>query len=190
MVSMFQEGDEMSHTCRRCLRIGARHECCSEEPAPSRLEDALKRLCGSRLCLILQFMDEGKIGHHHAKCLGPIYSAENLSANSFQFIGNLERQRKYERSVDTLKWNVQPLVIVEGKKLRLCGLGFETHDDVFSQGVLSPDFQHREKLVEMALGEFGIDGEPELSARLCGSNDSALRSGGGLLRSGHMVSSL
>jgi len=41
----------------------------------------------------------------------------------------------------------------------------------------------------MALGEFGIDGEPKLSARLCGRNDFALRSGGGLLRSRHVVSS-
>ncbi len=85
-------------------------------------------------------MDEGKIGHHHAKCLGPIHSAENLSANSFQFIGDLERQRKYESGVDTLKWNVQPLVVVERNKLRLSGLGFETHDDVFSQGILSAGF--------------------------------------------------
>jgi hypothetical protein len=133
-------------------------------------------------------MNEGEIGHHHAKCLGPIHPAENLSANSFQFIGNLERQRKYERGVDTLEWNIQPLVVVEGNKLRLSGLGFETHDDVFSQGVLSPNSQHREKLVEMALGELGIDGEPELSALLCGRNDPALRSAYGLLRNGHVVS--
>jgi len=120
-------------------------------------------------------MDEGIIGHHHAKCLGSIHPAENLSANPFQFVGNIEGQRKHESGVDTLKWNVQPLVIVERYKLRLCGLGFETHNDVFSQGVLSPDFQHSKKLVEMALGEFGIDGEPELSALLCGRNDPALR---------------
>jgi hypothetical protein len=88
-------------------------------------------------------MDEGKIGHHHAKCLGPVHSAEYLSANSFQLIGDLERQRKYESGVDTLKWNVQPLVVVERNKLRLRGLSFETHDDVLSEGVLSPDFQHR-----------------------------------------------
>jgi hypothetical protein len=72
----------------------------------------------------------------------------------------------------------------------LSGLGFETHDDVFSQGVLSPDFEHSKKLAEMALGEFGIDGEPELSARLCGRNDFALRPAYGLLRNGHMVSLL
>jgi hypothetical protein len=89
-----------------------------------------------------------------------------------------------------LKWNVQPLVVVERNKLRLRGLGFETHDDVFSQGVLSPDFEHGKELVEMALGEFGIDGEPELSALLRGRNDPALRSGYGLLRSGHVVSLL
>jgi hypothetical protein len=46
---------------------------------------------------------------------------------------------------------------------------------VFSQGILSPDFEHGKKLVEMTLGEFGIDSEPELSARLCGRNDFALR---------------
>jgi len=134
-------------------------------------------------------MNEGEIGHHHAKCLGPIHTAKNLSANSLQFIGNLEGQKKYERGVDTLKWNVQPLVVVERNKLRLSGLGFETHDDVFGQGVLSADFEHGKKLAEMALGEFGIDGEPELSARLCGRNDFALRSGCGLFSSGHVVSS-
>ena len=94
-------------------------------------------------------MDECKVGHHHAKCLGPIHPAENLPANSFQFVGNIERQRKYESGVDTLKWNVQPLVVIERNKLRLRGLGFETHDDVFSQGILSPDFEHGKKLVEM-----------------------------------------
>jgi hypothetical protein len=36
-------------------------------------------------------MDEGKIGYHHTKCLGPIHPAENLSADSFQFIGDLKR---------------------------------------------------------------------------------------------------
>jgi hypothetical protein len=135
-------------------------------------------------------MDEREIGHHHTKCLGPIHSAENLAANSIQLIGYLVCQWKYERSVNALKWNVQPLVVVEGKKLRLRGLGFETHDDMFSEGVLSTDLEHGKKLAEMALGEFGIDGEPKLSACLCGSNDSALRSGCGLLSSGHTVSLL
>jgi len=133
-------------------------------------------------------MDEGIVGHHHAKCLGPIHTAENLSADSFQFIGDLERQRKHESGVDTLKWNVLPLVVVERNKLRLSGLALETHDDVFGQGVLSADFEHGKKLVEMAFGEFGIDGEPELSARLCGRNDFALRSGSGFLCGRHMVS--
>jgi hypothetical protein len=135
-------------------------------------------------------MNEGEIGHHHAKCLGPIHSAENLSSDSFQLIGNLVGQGKDERCVNALKWNVQPLVVVEGKELRLRGLGFETHDDVLGEGVLSPDFEHGKKLAEMALGEFVIDGEPELSALLCGRNDSALWSGYGLLRSGHLVSLL
>jgi hypothetical protein len=135
-------------------------------------------------------MDEGKIGHHHAKCLGPIHSAENLPADSLQLVGNLVRQREHECGVNTLKWNVQPLVVVERNKLALSGLGFEIHDDVFSESVLSPDFQNGKQLAEMTLGEFGIDGEPELSARLHGSNDSALRSGRGFLRSGHVVSLL
>ena len=134
-------------------------------------------------------MDGCKIGHHHAKCLGPIYSAENLAANSIQFIGYLVCQWEYERGVNALKWNVQPRAVIERNKLCLRGLGFEIHDDVFREGVLSADFEHSEKLAEMALGEFGIDGEPELSARLHGSNDSALRSGWGFLRSGHVVSS-
>jgi hypothetical protein len=99
-------------------------------------------------------MDEGKIGHHHAKCLGPIHPAENLAADSFQFIGDLKRQRKHESGVDTLKWNVQPLVVVEGYKLRLSGLALEAHDDVLSEGILPPDFEYGEELVEMALGEF------------------------------------
>jgi hypothetical protein len=51
------------------------------------------------------------------------------------------------------------------------------HDDVFGQGVLLPDFEHSKELIEMALGESGIDGKPELSALLCGRNDFALRSG-------------
>jgi hypothetical protein len=33
----------------------------------------------------------------------------------------------------------------------------------------------------MALGELGIDGQPELSACLCGRNNFALRSGCGFL---------
>jgi hypothetical protein len=133
-------------------------------------------------------MDEGKIGHHHAKCLGLIHAAENLAANSIQFIGYLVCQWEYERGVNALKWNVQPRAVIERNKLCLRGLGFEIHDDVFREGVLSPDFQHGKQLAEMALGEFGIDGEPELRALLCGRNDSALRSSCGLLRNGHVVS--
>jgi hypothetical protein len=97
-------------------------------------------------------------------------------------------QWEYERGVDALKWNVQPRAVIERNKMCLRGLGFEIHDDMFRQSVLSADFKHGEKLTEMALGEFGIDGEPELSARLHGRNDFALRSGCGFLRSGHMVS--
>jgi hypothetical protein len=142
------------------------------------------------LNLSLEFVNGCKIGHYHAKCLGPIYSAENLAANSIQFIGYLVCQWEYERGVNALKWNVQPRAVIERNKLCLRGLGFEIHDDVFRESVLSTDFEHSEKLAEMALGEFGIDGEPELSARLCGSNDSALRSRCDLLRGGHVVSLL
>jgi hypothetical protein len=134
-------------------------------------------------------MHEGKIGNHHAKCLGPIYSAENLSSDPFQFIGYLKRQRKHECGIDALKWNVEPLVVVERNELCLRGLALEAHDDVFGKGVLSPDFEHGKELIEMAHSESGIDGKPELSALLRGRNDSALRSGWGLLCSGHVVSS-
>jgi hypothetical protein len=99
-------------------------------------------------------------------------------------------QWKYECSVNALKRNVQPRAVIERNKLCLRGLGFEIHDDMFSEGVLSPDFEHGKQLAEMALGEFGIDCEPELSALFCGRNDSALRSGSGFLHSGHMVSSV
>jgi hypothetical protein len=138
----------------------------------------------------LEFVNGCKIGHHHAECLGPIYSAENLAANSIQFIGYFMGQWEYERGVNALKWNVQPRAVIERNKMCLRGLGFEIHDDVFREGVLSPDFQYGKQLAEMALGELGIDGEPELSACLHGSNDSALRSGWGILRSGHVVSYL
>ena len=151
-------------------------------------QDAPTRLCECGLNWSLEFVNGCKVGHHHAECLGPIYSAENFAANSIQFIGYLVCQWEYERGVNALKWNVQPGAVVERNKLCLRGLGFEIHDDVFCEGVLSADFEHSEKLAEMALGEFGIDGEPELSARLHGSNNSAFRSGSGFLRSGHVVS--
>ena len=133
-------------------------------------------------------MDEGIVGHHHAECFGPIHSAEDLSADSIQFIGYLVCQWEYERGVNALKWNVQPRAVIERNKLCLRGLGFEIHDDMFREGVLSADFEHSEKLAEMALGEFGINCEPELSARLHGRNDFALRSGSGFLCSGHVIS--
>jgi hypothetical protein len=57
------------------------------------------------------------------------------------------------------------------------GKAKETRGGGFSQCILSPDFKHGKKLAEMAPGEFGIGGEPELSARLCGSDDSTLGSG-------------
>jgi hypothetical protein len=70
----------------------------------------------------LEFVDGCKVGHHHAKCLGPIYSAENLPANSIQFIGDLVRQWKYERGVNALKWNIQPRAVVERDQVRLSPL--------------------------------------------------------------------
>jgi hypothetical protein len=135
-------------------------------------------------------MDESQIGYHHAKCLGAIDAPKNLSSNPLQFISDLEGQREHECGVNTLKWNIQPLVVVERNELRLRSFGFEIHDDVLCEGVLSSNFQHCKKLTEMALSEFGIDGEPELSALLCGGNNSTLRSGCGPLESGHVASFL
>ena len=132
-------------------------------------------------------MDGRKVSHHHPKCLGFIHAAENLAADPFQLIGNLVGQREDERGVNALKRNVQPRAVIEGQNLRLSGLGFEIHDDVLGQGVSVADFQHGEKLVEMGFGEFGIHREPDLSPPLCGSDDSAPRSGCRLLCSGHMV---
>ena len=123
-----------------------------------------------------------KVGHHHAKRLGSVHASKNFPAHSLQFVGNLVGQWENERCVNALKRNVQPRAAIERNKLCLRGLGFETHDDVFRKSVLSPDFQYAKQLAEIALGEFGIDGEPELSARLRGSNDSSLRSGGRLPR--------
>ncbi|MGB6855676.1 MAG: hypothetical protein WBE03_02235 [Terracidiphilus sp.] len=117
-----------------------------------------ERLGHRGLCTILQFMDEGQISHYHAKCLRPIHSAENLSSDSLQFIRDLVGQRKDERGIDSLKWNVQPRAVIERKELRLRRLGLETHDDVLCEGVLSPDFEHGKELIEMDLGESGIDG--------------------------------
>ena len=131
-------------------------------------------------------MDEGEIGHHHAKRLGLIHTAENLPADSLQFVGDLVCQREYERGVDTLKRNVQPRAIVERKNLRLCRLALEIHDDALSQGVLVPDLQYSKKLAEMSLRKLGIDGESNLGTLLCGSNDSTFRSGCRLLRRGHI----
>ena len=87
-------------------------------------------------------MNVGKIGHHNAKRFGIVHPTENLPAHSLQLVGNIVCQREYEGSVDTLKRNVQPRAVIERHNLRLCGLGFEIHDDVFRQGVLPPDFEH------------------------------------------------
>jgi len=70
-------------------------------------------------------MDGCEIGHHHAKSLGLIHSAENLSANSLQLIGNLVGQGEDEGGVDTLKRYVQPRAVIECENLRLCRLGLE-----------------------------------------------------------------
>jgi hypothetical protein len=55
-------------------------------------------------------------------------------------------QWEYGRGINALKWDVQPRAVIERNKLCLRGLGFETHDDVFSESVLSADFEHSEKL--------------------------------------------
>jgi len=123
-------------------------------------------------------MDEGKIGHHHAKCLRPTHSAENLSADSFQLIGYFVGQWEHECGIDTLKWNVQPLVVVKRDELRLRRLCFEMHDDMFSEGVLLPDFQYSKELIEIALGESGIDGKPPSNAFRNGTADDSYRSVG------------
>ena len=86
-----------------------------------------------------------------------------------------------------MKRNVLPRTVIKRQNLPLDGLGPEIHDDVLGEGVLVSDFQHGKELIEIALGESGIDGKPDLSALLCGSNDSALRSGNCLLCSGHMI---
>ena len=99
-------------------------------------------------------MSEGKVSNHHAKRLGLIHAAENLPAHPLQLVRNLVGQRKDERSVDTLEWNVQPRAVIERQNLLLGGLGRETHDDMFGKSVLLPDFQNGKELVEMALGEF------------------------------------
>jgi hypothetical protein len=122
-------------------------------------------------------MDGCKVGYHHAKRLGLVNATENLPAHSLQFIGNFIGQWKDERGVDALKRNVQPRAVIERQNLRLRSLGSEIYNDVFGQGILVADFEHSEKVIEMALGEFRIDGETNLSPLLCGSNDSALRSG-------------
>ena len=70
-------------------------------------------------------MDEGQIGHHHAKCIRAIDAPKNLSSNPLQFTRDLVGQREHECGVDTLKWNVQPLVVIERNELRLRGFGFE-----------------------------------------------------------------
>src|SRR5208283_1974570 len=146
------------------------------------------RLCECGLDWHLEFINGGKVRHHHAKSLGLIHADKNLPADSLQFICNLVGQRKHKRGVDTLKWNVQPLIVVEPKELRLRGLALEIHDDVLSERVLFPDFQHCKELAEMCLGELGIHRKPDLSPLLCGRNDSALRSGCGLRLRGHVAS--
>jgi len=135
-------------------------------------------------------MDGGEVGNHHAKSLGLIHAAEDLSTDSLQFIRDLVGQGKYEGGVNRLKWDVEPRAVVERNQLRLSGLGLEIHDEVFGEGVLVPDLEHGEKLVEMGLGEFGIDGEPYLRALVRGSNDSTLRSVCGLLWRVHIATFL
>jgi hypothetical protein len=157
-------------------------------------QDVMTRLRECGLDWSLELMDGGEVGHYHAKRLGLIHTAKDLSTNSLQFIRNLVGQWEYEGSIDSLKRNVQPRTVMKRQNLRLSSLGFEIHDDVLCEGVFVADFEYGKELVEMSLGEFGIDGEPDLSALLCGSNDSALRSGASvgccLLWRGHLSSLL
>ena len=152
-----------------------------------RQQNTLTRLSECGLDWRLEFINGREVGHHDAKCLRLIHAAKNLPADSLQFICNLLSQRKHKRGVDVLKWNVHPLVVVERKDLRLRGLALEIHDDVLSERVLSPDFQHSKELAEMCLGEFGIHRKPDLNPLLCRRNDSALCSGCSLRARGHVV---
>jgi hypothetical protein len=45
-----------------------------------------------------------------------------------------------KRSVDTLKWNVQPRAVVERQNLLQSGLGLKFHDDVLGKSILVADF--------------------------------------------------
>ena len=145
------------------------------------------RLRECRVSWRLELMDGCEVGHHHAKRLGLIHTPENLPTDSLQLIGNLVGQREDERRVDALERDVQPRAVIEGQNLRLSGLGFESHDDVFGQSVLVADFQHGKELIEMGFGELGIDGEPNLSPLLCGSDNSVLRAGCNLRLRGHGI---
>ena len=71
------------------------------------------RISANKPLRFLELMDEGKIGHDHAKCFGVIDSSENLSSDSIEFVDNLVGQRNYERGVDCPSWNVQPLVPIK-----------------------------------------------------------------------------
>jgi hypothetical protein len=121
------------------------------------------RISANQSLRFLDLVDEGKIGHDHAKCFGVIDSSENLSSDSIEFVDNLVGQRNYERGVDCPSWNVQPLVPIKIMKSCLSGLGFEIHDEVLGEGVPSSYLEHGKELLEIVLGKTGIDCEPNLN---------------------------
>jgi hypothetical protein len=135
-------------------------------------------------------MDEGKISHDHAKCFGVIDSSESLTSDSIEFVENLVGQRNYERCVDWPTWNIHPLVLVKRMKSGLSGLGFETHDKVLGQGILSSNLEHGKELLEEVLGKPGIDCEPDLTPLCFGGDDSVLQRIFNCVLSGHTDDSL
>jgi hypothetical protein len=98
----------LRRACAMCHRLSA-----ANLPRPScicgcRQQNIPTRLCECGLNWSLEFIDGCEVGHHHAKRLGLIHTAENLPADSLQLIGNLVGQREDERGVNALKRNVQP----------------------------------------------------------------------------------
>ena len=148
------------------------------------------RFSANKPLRLLEVMDEGKIGHDHAKCFGVSDSSEDLCSDSIQFVENFVRQRSDDSGVDSLKWNVPPLIFVKILKFCLSGLGFETHDDVLGEGVPSPDLKYGKESFEIALGEPGIDCEPDLKPLRFGGDDSVLQRIFNCILSGHANDSL
>jgi hypothetical protein len=148
------------------------------------------RISANQSLRFLYLVDEGKIGHDHAKCFGVIDSSENLSSDSIEFVDNLVGQRNYERGVDCPSWNVQPLVPIKIMKSCLSGLGFEIHDEVLGEGVPSSYLEQGKELLEIVLGKPGIDCEPNLNPFPYGGDNSGLQPILGCILSGHTDVSL